>query len=161
MADPRAAVLAAECEIFVQYLAGRGAPPDVVAGYQRAHEVSAVEPSGRSLALDRALLQLARSGTFGARAADAYAAVFARDGALRRKLVLLVAILESRGDTASALDTARPGSRLLWFFEVGVRATASLLMLCVAAGVILPLSSWYRLFGAGESGSQPRATSIP
>jgi hypothetical protein len=159
VADSPRDLLATECTTFIKYLVGRSAPPDVVAAYQQAHEVSAVERAGRAPSLDRSLLRLARVGPASARVADAYAAVFARASVLRRKLVLLVAILESRGETAPMLDTAHPGPRARWFLEVGLRAIASVLMLCIAALVILPLTLWYRLSGAAGSDAGPRTIS--
>src|SRR5690348_4672039 len=86
--------LTEECQILTSFLIARGAPADVAAAYVRAHEVSPVAARGTASALDRALLRIANLGPRFARAADAYAAVFARNALLRRKLVLLVAILE-------------------------------------------------------------------
>jgi hypothetical protein len=137
--------LAGECRTFTSYLLGRHAAPDVVAAYQKAHEVSVVDASGVTPSLDLALLRVARFGSGGLRAADAYAAVLAPSSLLRRKLTLLVAILESRGQSAAALDTAGSGSRAGWIFDVSARAGASALMLCVGAMLVTPLRAWYRL----------------
>lgn len=102
------AALAAECGVFCRYLVDRDAPPGEVAAYQRTHERGTVEAGVVSTSVDRALLRFARTAPALARTADAYAAVFAGASLLRRKLVLLLAILESRGPTTDALDTARP-----------------------------------------------------
>lgn len=129
-------VLAAECHVFCQYLLGQPAPPDVVGAYRRAHDVGDVAGGGAPSALDTALLRVARAGPGRARGADTYAAVFARTSLLRRKLVLLVAILESREPTAAALDTAVPGSPAAWILGVVVRVAMFVLRLGAATPVI-------------------------
>jgi hypothetical protein len=117
--------LAAECRVFCRYLLGRDAPPDVVDAYCRAHEGGCAGPGLALTALDRA-------------------AVCARGSVLRRKLVLLVAILESRGSTAAALDTAVPGSRLAWL--AGAAASAAGWAVAAGAGalVVVPAWAWHR-----------------
>jgi hypothetical protein len=147
----RVEMLAAECRIFTRYLIGIDAPSEVLADYQRAHEVSAVEAGGAEQPLDRALLRVARMGPLCARASDCYAAAFARASLLRRKLVLLTAIFESRQKTAAIFDSAVPGSRSAWVCEVAARAGMSALMGCFAALVILPLRLWYRVIDAHGS----------
>jgi hypothetical protein len=136
--------LAAECRVFCRYLLGRDAPPDVVDAYCRAHEGGCAGPGLALTALDRALCGVARGGPRLARIADSYAAVCARGSVLRRKLVLLVAILESRGSTAAALDTAVPGSRLAWL--AGAAASAAGWAVAAGAGalVVVPAWAWHR-----------------
>jgi hypothetical protein len=113
MRSEPAADLDRECAVFTRYLLGHDPAPRVRAAYRRAHD-RAVElgvedvraPRGR----ERALLELARRGPWRARAADSFARVFAPRGALRRKLVCLLAILESGAPTDAELDTADAGS---------------------------------------------------
>ncbi|SRR6266508_1653220 len=145
----RAAALAVECTTLTNYLVGEDPAVDVVAAYQRAHEVSTVEANRLSSpALDRALLRIAHLGPRCARAADGYAAAFAKTSALRRKLVLLIAILESRGETASRIDSADPGSRILWWLDVGARIGVCVTRVGLAALLIVPLCVWYRVVDA-------------
>jgi len=129
-----------ECTVFVKYLTGAEPAPDVLAAYRRAHEVSAVVADHATLrSLESALLQVARIGPAYARLADSYAGAFARASVLRRKLVLLVAILESRGATAAALDTATPGSRAMWILETSARVAVSAVLVLLATLIILPV----------------------
>ena len=137
-------MLAAECRIFSRYLLGADAPRDVVSAYQRAHDVGAVA-TGAPRPIDRALMRVALWGPVFAQAADGYAATFSRASLLRRKLVLLLAILESRRDTPAALDTAVPGSRATWVLGICVRAVGRVLVTCLAALLIAPLWAWYRV----------------
>jgi hypothetical protein len=141
-------VLAAECRVFTRYLLDADTPSEVMAAYQRAHEVSAVAPRRASRPLDRALLRVALLGPGFTRAADGYAAAFAKASVLRRKLVLLVAILESRQHTAAVLDTAAPGSRAAWVFAVGLRVATCALLVSLVMLLIAPLYAWYSLMDA-------------
>lgn len=148
MDDIRAdGVLARECRTFVGYLVGGDATPDIVSAYERAHTVSAVRASRVSAPLDRALLAVARSGPRSARAADAFAGLFARASVLRRKLALLVAILESREPTAAMLDRPYAGARAAGFLAAVLNASASVARACLAMVVIGPLCLWYRVAG--------------
>jgi hypothetical protein len=148
-----ATVLAKECRIFTRYLIDREPAADVVEAYERAHRVSAVGATRASRARNEALMTLARIGPRCAWAADAYAALFERASVLRRKLVLLVAILESRHETVAVMDAAVPGSRAGWLLRTLAQTGLSVVIGSLAALVILPLGAWYRLAGAGQSGS--------
>ena len=93
--------------MFCRYLIGSDPTAYVVDTYCGAKELKRASSS----ASDVALLEVARRGPWLARAADAYASVFARRSTLRRRLILLMAILESVGTTSEILDTADAGSR--------------------------------------------------
>jgi hypothetical protein len=137
-------VLAAECDVFCRYLLGQAPVSDVVAAYQRAHDVGSVrrlEPT----VLDRALLDIARLGPALVHAADAFASVAARPSLLRRKLVLLLAILESRGSSAAVLDTVQPGSRVLWLAGLAGHAARWALAVVAGAALVMPRYAWLRL----------------
>jgi hypothetical protein len=125
VADPlRDTALAAECQQLTAYLLGVSADPHVTAAYVRAHRYPGLEPGTRHDERDRALMRLAGLGTSGMRAADAYSALLAKDSLLRRKLAVLVAILESRGDSAARLDTATGTSLPVWGVMVAFQAAA-------------------------------------
>jgi hypothetical protein len=134
-----------ECRILTAYVLGQEPSVDVVRAYRRAHDV----PSGRRLqpssALDRALLAVATAGPGLARAADAYAGMFARTSALRSKMVLLVAILESGPQGSAAFDelTSRSLSGLALRFVV--RAFMWVVRLIVGALAVGPVCLWYRI----------------
>jgi hypothetical protein len=124
--------LAREVDVFCRYLCGAPAGEYVLAQYLGAHAAGVVElPSTTSF--DRALVRMARASPALTRALDAYARVFANGGLLRRKLVLLLAILETKSPTAEQLDAPTEGSRagmlarMAWLgvvFAVLVVATA-------------------------------------
>ena len=133
--------LAQECRVFCRYLAGVDATDDVVRAYLRAHDVAGLKLNSTT-PMDRALLQLASGGTTLTRIADSFAGPLVPGGALRRKLVLLLAILESRGASASRVDRAVPGSRLLWVIGAAFHAAAWLVRVLIAILLLAPLRLW-------------------
>jgi hypothetical protein len=144
--DPKRLALTAECRILTRALIGVEPSPPVLNAYQRAHELGVAELAAvQRSPTDRALMRVALGGPSLARAADGYAAMFARRSLLRRKLVLLVAILESRRVTADALETARRGSRAAWLARMMVRAAACGVRLVAVSFLVLPLRLWYGL----------------
>lgn len=86
------AVLEREARMFTAALIGQDPSPYAIAQYVHAHDHLALAPAD---AFDRRILAFATSGPWAVRAADAYARTFAQGAALRRKLVVLTAILES------------------------------------------------------------------
>ncbi|MGE3142322.1 MAG: NAD-dependent epimerase/dehydratase family protein [Hyphomonadaceae bacterium] len=101
---PDTAALRAEGDVFTRYLTGAGAGDAVAAHYARAMAARGLADDAAFTPFDRICLAFARSGPFQARCADAYCALLARGGALRRKLVALAAILESRAPASDLFD---------------------------------------------------------
>jgi hypothetical protein len=83
---------------------------------------------------DDVLTAVARRGPAFARLADAWAGVLARNGTLRRKLVLLLAILESTGETSSKVDTPDRGTSL--GFVAGLAGRVMLFAATFAASLV-------------------------
>ena len=94
-----------ECRVFCRYLAGREATDYLLATYRAAHATGAVEPAGGSSAFEHGVVALARRSGLLARALDARARILAPGSLLRRKLVLVLAILETSAETEAAVDT--------------------------------------------------------
>ncbi len=88
-----AATLKRECDVFCRYLTGRAASAFLLEKFAEAHARDTRYHA--ACAFDRVLLALARKSPFLAQCADSYACVAARASLLRKKLVLLMAILES------------------------------------------------------------------
>lgn len=109
MLDDAGRALEDEARAFGRALLG--APPGgyVAAQYARAHGHLRLEPA---TPFDRVLLAFAARGSWVLRAADGYARIFAPTSALRRKLTVLVAILESAApsDTAFAAVERTPAA---------------------------------------------------
>lgn len=103
-----AGALTAECRVFTQYLLGAEPDDYVAAQYGRAcRTLPALVPSA---AFDAILLTFARRGRRRAAVADAYAAAWRRSSALRQRLVVLIALLETRAPFSAMIDAPMGGS---------------------------------------------------
>lgn len=99
---------------------------------------------------DARLLAWSRRGAGWTRLADAYAALFARDAALRRRLVLVLAILESRAPFHQVVDAplGRPGV-VVWA-AMAARGLLAVATTAAAAVVFVPLRLVVALTGRGR-----------
>ena len=128
--------LRAECDALTRYLIGR--PAD---DYVRHHYVRGVETLGlRPTRFDRVLCRWARGPRLVARGADFYGRLFRPSGALRKRLVLLLAILESYGPTAEVTDRS-PGAPGFFRFVASAAGVGlvSAAALAFSAPLLLPL----------------------
>jgi NADH dehydrogenase len=153
MSDSAERVLTAECRSLSAYLTG--APPSryIEEQYTRAAHAHGLAFDEDFSCFDRATVRLARSSRVFARCADAYCALFHRAGALRRKLVVLAAILEHVAPTSEAFDRVEPrsvASTVLSLAAYGLMSTVSLLL---GALVLAPASVLCWMATRSESSS--------
>ncbi len=127
----RLARLDRECSVFTRYLARADAGDELRAHYRRAHEAGRCHPVPPD-APDDPVVAYARRGPWQARLADVYASRFDRSGPLRRKLVLLLAMLESIGETNHRLDGPTAGSFAGFVLGAAARGVAYAVMLPAA-----------------------------
>jgi hypothetical protein len=131
-----AAALERECAVFTRHLVGAEPTPYVVRQYAAAHAVrpdTFAAPSG----FGAFAVRLAHTSAFGARMADAHCRLFAPRGVLRRKLVLLLAILETTPPFHGDFDAVR-GAPTAQVLALGVGAAAWLVALLLGTIVLLP-----------------------
>jgi nucleoside-diphosphate-sugar epimerase len=141
--------LALECRVFTRHLIGGDPDEHVTAKYVGAHEMlPALAPR---LSVDGALLRFARRGAFAARLADSYAAFFAPASALRKKLVLLVAILETSRASYQAIDAPMGGSTVGAVIRLGMTGAGAVATLALGTLILGPLH-----LAAGTGDKVPR-----
>ena len=121
--------LIAECRVFTRFLVAGAPDAYITETYVAAHSRRA--EFGRAVPGDEVLLSLARWSPVGTRLADAHSRIFAPASLLRRKLVLLLAILETSPLFCERIDD--PGSRswlgaVLRLVSAGLMATLALLL---------------------------------
>lgn len=123
----------AECRTFVRYLLDASADSYTLATYRDA--VARMPALAPRSAFDDLLLARARHGGLWTRLADAYASLLARDSALRRRLVMVLAILETRAPFHQHIDApdGAPGAAL-WLRTTARVARAGL---SLAAGLVV------------------------
>lgn len=134
-----------ECRVFTRYLAGVAPPPEATRKYVEAHRVTRAFTHGPSF--ERFLVAVARLTPPLTMLADGHARLVAPRSLLRKKLVLVLAILESsRNYRALEPGRPRPAGQLIGVLLLHV----VLAMAAAAVGIIvfLPLQL---LWPAGET----------
>lgn len=139
--------LDAECRVFTRHLLGSDPDDYVVGKYRNAHAVvPALAASGR---FDEALIAFARFSPLCAHLADSYASLFLRGATLRKKLVLLLAILETRPPFHETIDTAVGGSLPLLLARLSFKTGGALLGLLAGTLIFVPARAVLALLGKG------------
>jgi nucleoside-diphosphate-sugar epimerase len=140
--------LDAECDVFTRHLIGRTPDAYVRAKYLEAHTaLPALSPRD---AFDSFLVSFARRGRLFAKVAGAHAALLAPAALLRKKMVLLLAILETCPPTHRMIDApvgGRPFPALLALGGIGVSAV---LALVVGSLILLPIRGVLALASGGS-----------
>ncbi len=128
--------LARECQVFTSYLSGLQFNPYVLQVYLDAHKkVIRYHAASR---FDRILLRFATAGPNFTRLADSYARVFAPASTLRKKLILLLAILESTALGGRFLESVDTQNRILLVLEFALKGLLFLGRFLLATAVLLP-----------------------
>ena len=124
-----------ECRVFARYLIGTMPVDYAVQKYLAYHDQSAAKATTIDT-FDRVLLVVARMSHWGVCLADSYASRFRKHSVLRRKLVLVLAILECASPSYQVIDAAYQGNavwimaRLVWHGAMyAVAVTTAALML--------------------------------
>jgi len=130
------ALLVAECQTLVRYLCGQAADPEVVRAYAAAHEARrTLHPAS---AAEQALLRLAVRAPVLLRSADAYARHWQPRGALRKKLVLVLAILESSRRFHRTIEIPPSSSWIGAVASLAASAAAGAVAVACAVVVVAP-----------------------
>jgi hypothetical protein len=131
-----------ECRTFCRYLAGRNPSAYVIEKYVEFHRVSGA--LAHAPAFEQALVRIAARHTWLARMADSYSARFAKCSVLRKKLALMVGLLECSPGFHEALDTAWQGPKILVFLRMGLAVAASAGALAASVALLGPLHVFLR-----------------
>jgi len=131
--------LAEECLVFCNYLIGMRPNEYIVSKYQDAHTDGALGRNRESDYFDRVLVSLAKASLPAMKLADAYSRVFRKNSLLRKKLILLLAILECCAASYARLDSPAECGKIRLHGEIGMRCAAFVLTLFVSAIVLMPL----------------------
>jgi len=140
MTDGARIVLEQECRKFAACLVRAEPSAYVIEQYAKAAHRHGLAFDQGFTRFDRIVLWLARKGPLLTRCADAYCALFHRRGALRRKLIVLAAILEHVAPTNEAFDVTpqcHPAADVLRLAAYSLTSGGSLV---AGAVVLLPAS---------------------
>ncbi len=132
-----ATALVRECRVFTQHLIGLAPTPYTGQVYAKAHTASARFTAQSTL--DAVLVALARRHWLVARVVDGYARLLSPNGLLRRKLILLLAILETSAPHYRQIDAPLAQGRAATMTALAVRGLLGGLGAAVGLAVLLPL----------------------
>jgi hypothetical protein len=141
-----------ECDTFCTAMIGHPPPESVRAAYVRAHEAGSIQRglSEKPTRFDDWLVRFARGGPARTSLADSYSVLFARTTPLRRKLVLLLAILESTAPTSRIVDTPDPGSSHGFLVSAFVQACTFAFRVTLATAFMTAVRISFALTGFEE-----------
>ena len=128
-----------ECRVFARYLTGQPPEAGVCGKYSEAltaRQHRLFEVHGR---FDALLLRVAAVHPLLTRFADTYSRYCYSDSVLRRRLVMLLAILETRGSVFTQLDRPDGTGMTGLLLGMGVRGTVSALLLLLSLFTLLPM----------------------
>ncbi len=127
-----------ECRLWSRYLAGVTPSAYLTARYIECHRRSELFRTPPD-AVDAMLLRVGRMGRFGALLADTYATLVRPGSLLRRKLVLLLALMECVPPTSDLLDSPIARTRAGGLVRMSFEAALSLAALAISLAVLGPL----------------------
>ena len=133
-----------ECAVFCRYLIGQEPNEYVRRKYRTAHETEFMR-SERTYPTDGFLVKVASNGPWSTKIIDAYTRVFHPFASIRKKLILLLAILESCGPTDTYLDSVDSNSAPLLFLRFVQRCLTFALIVIVGIVVIFPFELMLRV----------------
>src|SRR5205823_3568092 len=107
---PNSTNLDRECTVFARYLVGESPGGYVLEKYRDAHAKSALADIRVDDAFDRVLLHIALVHPVATKLVDAYTAFFFKTSTVRKKWVLLLAILESAPPAFHLFDSPDHGT---------------------------------------------------
>ena len=132
-------VLDRECAVFCRHLIGAEPNDYVKKKYREAHQAHSWSRLDDSNPAEGFLVRVAAINPLITKVVDAYASVFRRTSLVRRKLVLLLAILESSAPTHVHLDSVDAFSVPVLFLRSLQRCLSFVVVMVVALLLISPL----------------------
>ena len=149
--EHRRAIWDRECRIFGRYLLGQEPTDYVRQKYTDFHRRAAGGDLQLQSRLDGLLLRFARANVWGTHLADAYATQFFGNATLRKKLVLVLALLECSPPGCEVIDKTFAGGRLLIGLRLAWYGVTTAVMLVVATAVLGSASAYFKLSGGNHA----------
>lgn len=144
------ATITRECEVFTHYLVGQLPTDYIRKQYGMAALARNLANNAEFTAFDRTTLRFARRNVFFTRVADAYCAIFYRHGILRRKLILLLAILEHTAPTAAQFELPKNSGSIEMATNLLREGICFLLSLLAGVFLLPPFHLFWRNVGESE-----------
>lgn len=137
-------VLDRECDVFCRYLIGQVPGEYIRSKYREFHHLAVAEKYLPARPFDEALLWVARWSPHATRLADGYARIAFPSAVLRKKLVLVLAILESSPYHQRITEVEAAGGARLWAGLVLSMAFSG----CALLTSVVLFAPWHVLYNA-------------
>jgi NADH dehydrogenase len=137
-----------ECRNFTNYLIGYEPDGYIQSRYVQGHRITGMDRNGGSF--DTLLVRMANRSKLLVRLADTYTSGFYKNALLRKKLLLLLAIMESCGSTYRHIDTVNEHSVIALYAKVAQKVAVFFLTLILSGIVFAPLKFLTSLLSKGN-----------
>ena len=128
-----------ECTVFCYYLVNQKPNDYVVKKYQEGHKVKNLSNYFNVDNLDKLLIHIANINPLLTKIVDVYTRFFHKNSVIRKKLVLLLAILESSAPTHYYLDKADRINNAIIYFRIFHKGILFLLTLMLSVIILMPV----------------------
>lgn len=145
-----------ECRTYGRYLIGRE-PAEYVAEKYREYHARCGPKVAPADSFDRFLSDISARSPFWTRLADVYASRFVRQAAVRKKLVLMLALLECSPESFAYLDAVDGGGSGAALLRLAGRAAVYAGALPLAIVLLTPVHAFEAVFA--RSGKVPAVES--
>jgi hypothetical protein len=132
-------VLNKECTVFCRYLINETSNSYILNKYREGHEANPGLQASTAEPFDRLLVQIASKSPFYTSLVDKFTSIFSRFSIFRKKLVFLLAILESCSPTHRNFDFADGSGRPLLLLKMVRKSILFIFVLMLAILIITPL----------------------
>lgn len=126
-----------ECQLFARHLVGKGVGGQLIEAYRRAHEEDG-PLTNEAQGFERKVLAMARKGGLRLSIADAYVRLLLPTSILRRKLIMVTALLENSVDGADRFNMERSRGAIFGSIKVLYWGMRYALLFAVGALVLGP-----------------------
>ena len=128
-----------ECEVFCPYLVKQKPSAYVREKYISGHRKLRIGLANNAISFDKLIIDIAQINHFFTKLADTYTRIFLRFSFFRKKLVMLLAILESCPPYHSYLDAVDSGCRIMLYLRIFRRGLSFTILSLFSAILFLPL----------------------
>lgn len=143
--DENRRILSKECDAFTYYLIRQGPSDFIRQKYIKAHEANLNLHSANLGIVDRLQMATSIRSSLAVKIADSYSAIFSRSCIIRKKIVLLLAILESSSSTYKHFDLPQGGGRAVLFGRMMLQGVIFAALFIFSSMIFFPLSLIDRL----------------
>lgn len=128
-----------ECEVYTNFLVNDGPSRYILNKYLEAHRESNIFDGSELEAFETFLLEFSSRNTFFARLVDSYASFFYKGSIIRKKIILLLAILESCSPSYRQFEAPDSSNWIVLSFTLFLKGIIFAFNLFIAVVLFMPI----------------------